>query len=86
MDNEIQIYGRLGIPADDATQNTPAEPAAPAEETTAGQLVPRYTVQQQQAYPKTGDTNQTFFFSLLGIFLVILVVWLSRKYKESRRP
>ncbi len=83
MDNEIQIYGRLGIPADDATQNTPTEPAAPAEEMTAGQLVPRYTV-EQRVYPRTGENNQAFFFSLLGIFLVILVVWLNRENRKEQ--
>ncbi|MBO1306481.1 LPXTG cell wall anchor domain-containing protein [Enterococcus sp. 669A] len=84
MDNEIQIYGRLGIPADDTPQNTPTEPAAPSEETTAGQLVPRYTVEQQQTYPKTGETNQAFFFSLLGILMVVIVVWVSRGKRREQ--
>lgn len=82
MDNEIQIYGHLGIPADDVMQNTPAEPTAPSEETTAGQLVPRYTV-EQRVYPRTGESEQWLAFSLLGLLLVMLVVWVSRKKKSK---
>lgn len=75
MDTDIQIYGQLGLESPEA----PIESEPPTE--TSEQLAPRYVV-QQRSYPKTGDTNQLFFFSFLGLLLVILAVWLKKKLSE----
>lgn len=75
MDTDIQIYGQLGL----ETPEAPTESEQPTE--TSQQLVPRYVV-QQRSYPKTGETNQLFFFSFLGLLLVMLAVWLKRKLSE----
>ncbi|EOH95271.1 LPXTG cell wall anchor domain-containing protein [Enterococcus pallens] len=75
MDTDIQIYGQLGLDAPEA----PVESEQPPE--TSEELIPHYVV-QQRSYPKTGDTNQLFFFSFLGLLLVILAVWLKRKLSE----
>lgn len=77
MDTDIQIYGQLGLESPEAPIESEAE--LPTE--TSEQLVPRYVV-QQRSYPKTGDTNQLFFFSFLGLLLVILAVWLKKKLSE----
>lgn len=75
MDTDIQIYGQLGLEAPEA----PAESEQPPE--TKEQLVPHYVV-LQRSYPKTGETNQLFLFSLLGLLLVILAIWLKKKLSE----
>ncbi|WP_239253753.1 LPXTG cell wall anchor domain-containing protein [Listeria ilorinensis] len=74
MNTDIQIYGQLGLGAPE----TPDEPDQPS--TTNEKLVPHYVV-QQQSHPKTGDTNQLFFFSFLGLLLVILAIWILLKEK-----
>lgn len=75
MDTDIPIYGQLGLESLEA----PAESEEPSEKTE--QLVPHYVV-QQRSYPKTGDTDQLFLFSFLGLLLVILAIWLGRKVSE----
>ncbi|MGM0214183.1 hypothetical protein [Enterococcus sp. AZ109] len=76
MENDIQIHGQLGIPPEDI-----GEQAAPTE--VIEQLVPHYTVQQHY-FPKTGELTQGYIFSLLGILLVLLAIWLRHQASKSK--
>ncbi|MBW9323951.1 LPXTG cell wall anchor domain-containing protein [Enterococcus casseliflavus] len=79
---DIQVFGQLGIETWDSNIDRNNGTNQMTTEIAVVSVVPQDTVKKE--YPKTGETNQSIYFSFLGISLLFLLLLLLKKNKHRR--